>query len=106
SSFDSIGPFATNVGDIARVLEVISGWDQKDSTSAKISNSSYLEYDPGIKSFKIGIPEEYFGNGLDEEINNKIQNIILNLKEIGFKITEVSLPLSEYTIAAYYILAT
>ena len=106
SSFDSIGPFAHNVDDIIRVMEVISGWDEKDSTSYKAErvNFSLLEQNP--TSLKIGIPKEYFGEGLDPAINEKIQNIISTLKEKGFQVSEVSLPLSEYTIAAYYILAT
>jgi len=106
SSFDSIGPFTNNVDDIFRVMEVISGWDEKDSTSYKAErvNFSVLEQNP--TSLKIGIPKEYFGEGLDPEINEKILNIISTLKEKGFQVSEVSLPLSEYTIAAYYILAT
>ncbi len=106
SSFDSIGPFANNVEDIATVLEVIAGWDEKDSTSYKSNQINYSEFHQDITSLKIGIPKEYFGKGLDPEINDKIQNIISNLKEKGFKIQEVSLPLTEFTIAAYYILAT
>lgn len=106
SSFDSIGPLTNNVEDIMKVMEVISGWDEMDSTSFKSESTSYSEKNQDIKSFKIGIPKEYFGEGLDPEINKKIQNIISNLKENGFEIKLVSLPLSEYTIAAYYILAT
>ena len=106
SSFDSIGPFANNVKDIAAVLEVIAGWDEKDSTSYKSNKINFLKSHQDITSLKIGIPKEYFGEGLDSEINDKIQKIISNLKEKGFKIQEVSLPLTEFTIAAYYILAT
>ncbi len=106
SSFDSIGPFANNVEDIAAVLEVIAGWDEKDSTSYKSNKINFLKSHKDITSLKIGIPKEYFGEGLDAEINEKIQNVISNLKEKGFKIQEVSLPLTEFTIAAYYILAT
>jgi aspartyl-tRNA(Asn)/glutamyl-tRNA(Gln) amidotransferase subunit A len=106
SSFDSIGPFTNNVDDIFRVMEVISGWDEKDSTSFKSKTFDFASSEQNAISLKIGIPKEYFGEGLDPEINEKIQNIISTLKEKGFQVSEVSLPLSEYTIAAYYILAT
>ena len=106
SSFDSIGPFANNIKDIAKVLEVISGWDYKDSTSFNSERNNIPEQISDMMKLKIGIPKEYFGEGLDPEINEKIQNIISDLKEKGFVIKEVTLPLTEYTIAAYYILAT
>lgn len=106
SSFDSIGPFAQNIDDIFRVMEVISGWDEKDSTSFKSKTFDFAFSEQNAISVKIGIPKEYFGEGLDPEINEKIQNIISTLKEKGFQVSEVSLPLSEYSIAAYYILAT
>jgi aspartyl-tRNA(Asn)/glutamyl-tRNA(Gln) amidotransferase subunit A len=106
SSFDSIGPFANNIDDIIRVMEVISGWDEKDSTSFKFESVDFSFSKQNPTSLKIGIPKEYFGEGLDPVINEKIQNIISTLKEKGFQVSEVSLPLSEYTIAAYYILAT
>lgn len=106
SSFDSIGPFAHNIEDIIRVMEVISGWDEKDSTSFK-SESVYFSFSKqNPTSLKIGIPKEYFGEGLDPAINEKIQTVISSLKEKRFQVSEVSLALSEYTIAAYYILAT
>lgn len=106
SSFDSIGPFANNVEDIAKVLEVLSGLDEKDSTSHKSEHINYSSFYKMNKSLKVGIPQEYFGEGLDLEIKEKIQSILSNLKNAGFKIIDVSLPHTEYTIAAYYILAT
>ncbi|HSL90644.1 MAG TPA: Asp-tRNA(Asn)/Glu-tRNA(Gln) amidotransferase subunit GatA [Ignavibacteriaceae bacterium] len=106
SSFDSIGPFANNIDDIIRVMEVISGWDEKDSTSFKSESVDFSLSEQNPTSLKIGIPKEYFGEGLDPEINEKIQTVISALKEKGFQVSEVSLALSKYTIAAYYILAT
>lgn len=106
SSFDSIGPFGNNIDDLAKVMEVISGWDEMDSTSFKSEKQSFSDFTDDSLSLKIGIPGEYFSKGLDVEINDKINNIISILKEKGFVIKEVSLPLTEYTIAAYYILAT
>lgn len=106
SSFDSIGPFSKNVEDAALVMEVISGKDLNDSTSIEkvIPNfSSSLSKD---KKLKIGIPKEYFADGLDEEIKTAILNIVDELKLEGYEVKEVSLPKTEYTIAAYYILTT
>ncbi len=106
SSFDSIGPFSKNVEDAALVMEVISGKDLNDSTSIEkiIPNfSSSLSKD---KKLKIGIPKEYFADGLDEEIKTAILNIVDELKLEGYEVKEVSLPKTEYTIATYYILTT
>ena len=106
SSFDSIGPFSKNVEDSALVMEVISGKDLNDSTSIEkeIPNfSSSLSKD---KKLKIGIPKEYFADGLDEEIKTAILNIVDELKLEGYDVKEVSLPKTEYTIATYYILTT
>jgi aspartyl-tRNA(Asn)/glutamyl-tRNA(Gln) amidotransferase subunit A len=107
SSFDSIGPFTNNVEDAASILEIISGYDKNDSTSSKTVVPAYsevLNLKPG--SLKIGIAEEYFGQGLSPEIKEQIFLIIEKLKLAGFEIEEIHLPHSEYTIAAYYILTT
>ncbi len=106
SSFDTIGPFAKNVEDAALVMEVISRKDLNDSTSVEkiIPNfSASLTKDTKLK---IGIPKEYFADGLDEEIKTAILNVVDELKLEGYEILEVSLPKTEYTIAAYYILTT
>lgn len=106
SSFDSIGPFSKNVEDAALVMEVISGKDLNDSTSIEkvIPNfSSSLSKD---KKLKIGIPKEYFADGLDEEIKTAILNVVDELKLEGYEVKEVSLPKTEYSIATYYILTT
>ncbi len=106
SSFDSIGPFANNVEDLFKVLEVISGWDEKDSTSFKTHSQNFIRKDFDITKLRIGIPKEYFGEGLDSEISSNIQQVISFLIGKSIEITDVSLPMTEYTIAAYYILAT
>jgi aspartyl-tRNA(Asn)/glutamyl-tRNA(Gln) amidotransferase subunit A len=106
SSFDTIGPFTKNVEDAALVMEVISGKDDRDSTSAKKEIPSYSSLLPEKKKLKIGIPKEYFADGLDEEINNAILNVADELKAEGYEVREVSLPMTEYTIATYYILTT
>jgi aspartyl-tRNA(Asn)/glutamyl-tRNA(Gln) amidotransferase subunit A len=107
SSFDTIGSFASNVEDIALVLEVISGYDNLDSTSSKVEVPKFLD---NLKlngnKLKIGIPKEYFAEGLSPEIRNAIESIIKKLKEKSFNIVEVELPYTEYAISTYYILIT
>jgi aspartyl-tRNA(Asn)/glutamyl-tRNA(Gln) amidotransferase subunit A len=105
SSFDSIGPFTNNVYDAALILETISGKDENDSTS---SYQSVPRYSTKLnqRKFKIGIPKEYFGEGLENDIRNEIEKVISLLKNDGFEIIDISLPHTEYTIAAYYLLTT
>jgi aspartyl-tRNA(Asn)/glutamyl-tRNA(Gln) amidotransferase subunit A len=107
SSFDQIGPFANSARDVARVLAVIAGHDERDSTSAKIPVPDYLAaMNRDVKGVKIGLPQEYFNEALNPEIRSLIEKRIAQLKEHGAEIVEVTLPHSEYTIATYYILAT
>ena len=107
SSFDQIGPFANSARDIARVLEVIAGHDERDSTSAKVPVPDYLSaMDRNVNGLKLGLPKEYFNDALNPEIRSVLERRIAQLKDCGAEIVEVSLPHSEYTIATYYILAT
>ncbi|MCB0744101.1 MAG: Asp-tRNA(Asn)/Glu-tRNA(Gln) amidotransferase subunit GatA, partial [Ignavibacteriae bacterium] len=106
SSFDSIGSFANNVYDIALVQEVLSGFDENDSTSENIEVPNYSTFSQSKDKIKIGIPKEYFGEGLDKEINEAIENQISRLKENNFEIVEITLPKTEFSIATYYILTT
>ncbi|MBK7497617.1 MAG: Asp-tRNA(Asn)/Glu-tRNA(Gln) amidotransferase subunit GatA [Ignavibacteriales bacterium] len=106
SSFDSIGPFSKNVEDAALVMEVISGKDLNDSTSIEKVIPDFSSSLSKDKKLKIGIPKEYFADGLDEEIKTAILNIVDKLKLEGYEVKEVSLPKTEYTIATYYILTT
>lgn len=106
SSFDTIGPFAKSIEDIALVLEVISGKDEKDSTSYDLPVPDFSKNLFTDKKFKIGIPNEYFGEGLDNEIKNAIEEQIEKLKSNGHQIFQISLPHTEYAIATYYILTT
>lgn len=106
SSFDTIGPFSKNLEDAALVMEVISGKDENDSTSVKKEIPDYSSLISNQKKFKIGIPKEYFADGLDEEIKTAILNVVDELKLEGYEVKEVSLPKTEYTIATYYILTT
>ncbi len=106
SSFDSIGPFSKNVEDATLVMEVISGKDVNDSTSVEKVIPDFSSSLSKDKKLKIGIPKEYFADGLDEEIKTAILNIVDKLKLEGYEVKEVSLPKTEYTIATYYILTT
>jgi aspartyl-tRNA(Asn)/glutamyl-tRNA(Gln) amidotransferase subunit A len=106
SSFDTIGPFAKNVEDISLILDVISGKDENDSTSVDFSEVQLQAQNIEAKKLKIGLPKEYFAEGLDSEIKEKIFSLINSLKNEGFNVSEISLPMTEYNIAAYYILTT
>jgi len=107
SSFDQVGPFANTVRDCARVLQTIAGHDERDSTSADIPVPDYLGAITGsVAGLKIGLPKEYFTDALNAEIRAALQRKIAILASHGAEIVEVSLPHSEYTIPAYYILAT
>ncbi len=101
SSLDQIGPIAKNVDDIKTVFKVISGKDPKDATSA---NYEFKDLDIKLKGLKIGIPKEYFGKGIDPEVEKIIKNAIKKAEEQGAKIIEISLPNTEYAIACYYII--
>ncbi len=106
SSFDTIGPFANNINDLAIVMEVLSGFDKMDSTSEKKSVPKLSLLNKSLENIKIGIPKEYFAEGLNSEIRMAIENQINNLKEKGYEIKEITLPKTEYSIATYYILTT
>ncbi len=107
SSFDTIGPFASRVRDAAHVLQTIAGYDPYDATSSAVPVPEYASALTGeVKGLKIGIPREYFGPGLNDEIRSAVDAALRTLREHGAAVTEVSLPHTEYTIAAYYVLAT
>ncbi|MFH0735405.1 MAG: Asp-tRNA(Asn)/Glu-tRNA(Gln) amidotransferase subunit GatA [bacterium] len=104
SSFDSIGCFTKNTIDSALLLSEIAGFDPNDSTSVKTEILNYSNAKD--KKYKIGIPVEYYKKGLEPEIEIAIKKVIYLLKSAGHEIFEVSLPHTEYSIAAYYILTT
>ncbi len=106
SSLDQIGPMARNVEDCALILNVISGKDPKDSTSADKKVPDYLSYiGKDIKGIKIGLPKEFFIEGLDSKIKEKVLNAAKQLEKEGAEILEVTMPTTKYAIEAYYIIA-
>jgi len=100
SSLDQIGPFGNCVEDAQIVFNVIKGKDALDSTSLDIKSTSDL------KDIKLGIPKEYFGEGLNSEVKETVLKAIDKYKEMGAEIVEISLPHSKYALACYYIIAT
>lgn len=105
SSFDTIGPFAKNVNDAEIVLEIISGWDENDSTCSKNSVEK-LSKRLDEKNICIGIVDEYMNNGLQHEIKQSVLSIIEKIKLKGINVKPVSLPHSKYSVQTYYILTT
>jgi aspartyl-tRNA(Asn)/glutamyl-tRNA(Gln) amidotransferase subunit A len=107
SSLDRIGPFTTNVGDAATILSIIAGNDSADSTSAPVPVPNYMaEAHGSLAGIRIGVPEEYFGEGLDAEVKAKVEAGIALLERLGCKRVPIRMPHTEYAIATYYILAT
>ena len=107
SSLDQVGPFARDVKSAARLLEVISGRDPLDSTSAELPVGEYeAACSRDVKGLRIGIPQEYFGEGLDPAIAESVRSAIAQLEQAGCTVKPVSLPHTSYGIATYYILAT
>lgn len=106
SSYDTVGPMAKTVEDTAMVLKVIAGKDSKDATSSESEVQNYEELLANeIKGKTIGLPKEYFAEGLDDEVRKVIEKAIEKYKKLGCKIVDISLPNTEYAIAAYYIIA-
>jgi aspartyl-tRNA(Asn)/glutamyl-tRNA(Gln) amidotransferase subunit A len=107
SSLDQIGPLARTVEDAALVLGVIAGHDERDSTSCPIDIPNYrAELDRRRGPWKLGIPQEYFGAGLDPEIAAAVEATIAFYRQQGCEIKEVSLPHTQYCLDAYYVIAT
>ena len=107
SSLDQIGPITKDVSDAAAMLTVISGHDPLDSTSAPVETPDFTEsLGKDIKGLRIGIPKEYFIEGIDNDVEQAVRVAIKKLEALGATAVEVSLPHTGYAIATYYILAT
>ena len=106
SSLDQIGPIADNVRDSALLLEVISGYDPKDSTSVPEEVPQYSEgLRPEIKGIKVGIPREYFQEGICEEVRSRVEEVLKLMEREGAQVEWMSLPHTEYALSCYYIIA-
>ncbi|MBI4256680.1 Asp-tRNA(Asn)/Glu-tRNA(Gln) amidotransferase subunit GatA [Candidatus Uhrbacteria bacterium] len=105
SSMDQIGPLAHTVEDVALLLQAIEGRDPKDGTSAELSNTTIpalIEKD--VSGMTLGVPKEYFASGMDSQVAAVVNEAIAELERAGAKIQEISMPHSEYALAAYYII--
>ena len=106
SSLDQIGPCTKTVADAALILNVISGSDEMDSTSLEVEDTDFTsDLNSGVAGLKLGIPKEYFTEGMDPTVRETVNNAIQKLKAAGAEILDISLPHTEYAVATYYIIA-
>ena len=106
SSLDQVGPLTKDVKDAAILLNVIAGHDEKDSTSANHPKEDYAKnLNKDVKGLKVGVPKEFFGEGINEEVKEKIKNAIEIYKKLGAEVEECSLDVAKYALATYYIIA-
>lgn len=104
SSLDTVGPFARSCRDLAHVMNIIAGSDKEDSTTPEVVVPNYLQtLDESIKGLKIGVPKEYFDDGIDAEVKESVKKAIKELEKQGAVVKEVDLPMTKYAIAVYYI---
>ncbi|MBM7704257.1 Asp-tRNA(Asn)/Glu-tRNA(Gln) amidotransferase subunit GatA [Metabacillus iocasae] len=107
SSLDQIGPITRSVEDNAYLLQTIAGLDEMDSTSANVEVPDYVSALTGdVKGLKIGVPKEYLGEGVDEEVRQSVLDALKVLEGLGATWEEVSLPHSKYALATYYLLSS
>ncbi len=106
SSLDQIGPLTQNVEDAALILQAISGMDPHDSTSLDVPVPDFLSgLHDGVKGLKLGIPKEYFGEGIDPGVRKNVEAAIQKLAAKGAEIIDISLPHTEHAVATYYVIA-
>jgi aspartyl-tRNA(Asn)/glutamyl-tRNA(Gln) amidotransferase subunit A len=107
SSLDHIGPLTTTVKDAAIMLKTIAGRDPMDATSADIAVPDYVkELEKPVRGLRIGVPKEYFGEGLDAEVRNAVEVAIQKLAQLGCEVVPISLPHTKYAVPTYYVVAT
>ena len=106
SSLDQVGPITKDVKDNAMLLNIIAGHDEKDSTSYDIEKKDYTKnLEKDIKGIKIGVPKEFFGEGINKEVKEQLNEAIETYKKLGAIVEETSLDVAQYSLAAYYIIA-
>ncbi len=107
SSLDQVGPFARDVKSAARLLGVIAGHDPRDSTSATIAVGDYeAACDRELDGLRVGVPRDYFAEGLDPDVADSVQRAIAELQSAGAQIVNVDMPHTRYGVATYYVIAT
>ena len=111
SSLDQVGPMARNVSDVAAVLDCIAGFDPQDSTSWESESADNFAAAAALgsqrsPSFRIGLPQEYFGSGVDSEVEKAVRQAIDLLADAGCEVSQIRLPTTEYAVATYYLIAT
>ena len=107
SSLDQIGPITKDVEDCALMMNAICGYDPMDSTSADLPVPDFTKsLIPEVKGFRIGVPEEYFIEGIDPEVEAAVKKALEKFEELGATVEEISLPHTEYAVADYYIIAS
>jgi aspartyl-tRNA(Asn)/glutamyl-tRNA(Gln) amidotransferase subunit A len=107
SSLDHVGPFGKSVKDAALMLQYMAGREPLDSTSADVPVPNYLDQiEKPVRGLRIGVPEEYFGDGLDPEVRSAVEAGIQELAKAGCEIVPISLPNTKYAIPTYYVVAT
>ena len=106
SSLDQIGPITKDVYDSALLLNIITGHDKKDTTSVEKGQIDYTKcLKNDVKGLKIGVPKEFFGEGINKEVKESLEKAIEKYKELGAIVEEISLDVAEYSLATYYIIA-
>lgn len=106
SSLDQVGPITKDVRDCAMLLNLIAGHDEKDSTSYDMEKKDYTKsLEKDIEGLKIGVPKEFFGEGINKEVKEKLEEAIEKYKEMGAIVEECSLDVAQYALATYYIIA-
>lgn len=107
SSLDHVGPLTKTVKDAAILLREIAGRDPLDSTSADVPVPNYVqEIGKPVKGLRVGVPKEYFGEGLDDQVRKSVDAAIQQLAQLGCEIVTISLPHTKYAIPTYYVIAT
>ncbi|WP_321430275.1 Asp-tRNA(Asn)/Glu-tRNA(Gln) amidotransferase subunit GatA [uncultured Methanolobus sp.] len=105
NSLEQIGPLATNVADVATIMDVIAGYDSRDSTSINRENTYSDALKNDVKGMNIGVPEEYFGEGINENVEKAVWDSISKFEDMGATYEKVSMPHTKYALASYYIIA-
>lgn len=109
SSLDQVGPFARTVDDLGAILETISGWDSRDATSMKVDvpkfSTELASESLSLKGVRVGIPKQYFIDGIEKEVESKVRSSFKVLESLGATLVDISLPNTEHALASYYILA-